>query len=144
MLGDYTQHDVVVQFIKDDPEFFTKFAALMNNDTTYLLDESLGKLKEIARLQNILEVPLAADASEQQRQLNNEQQNTLFSHERHVQTYLVLAAETVQFMHKITHRPEVIQQFMAPEIVFRVAAMLDYNLVALAGPKSSELKVISF
>jgi ubiquitin conjugation factor E4 B len=36
---------------------------------------------------------------------------------------------------------EVVDPFMSPEIVDRLAAMLDYNLAQLVGPKCTELKV---
>lgn len=36
---------------------------------------------------------------------------------------------------------EVVEPFMSPEIVDRLAAMLDYNLAQLVGPKCTELKV---
>lgn len=36
---------------------------------------------------------------------------------------------------------EVVQPFMVDEIVDRLAAMLDYNLAQLVGPKCTELKV---
>ena len=39
-------------------EQFVRFAALIMNDTTYLLDESLSKLKEIQTLQIELDQPL--------------------------------------------------------------------------------------
>ena len=36
---------------------------------------------------------------------------------------------------------DMIDPFMAPEVVDRLAAMLDFNLEALCGPRCSELKV---
>lgn len=41
-----------------DTSFFIKFVALLMNDTTYLLDESLSKLKEIGLLQISLAAPI--------------------------------------------------------------------------------------
>lgn len=38
---------------------------------------------------------------------------------------------------------EVIKPFLVSEIVDRLAAMLDYNLVQLVGPKCTELKVVN-
>lgn len=43
---------------KRNAEQFVRFAALIMNDTTYLLDESLSKLKEIQALQIELDQPL--------------------------------------------------------------------------------------
>lgn len=36
---------------------------------------------------------------------------------------------------------EVVEPFMVTEVVDRLAAMLDYNLAQLVGPKCTELKV---
>ena len=41
----------------------------------------------------------------------------------------------------LTSRPEIVEHFMVHEIVGRLASMLDYNLVALAGPRCADLKV---
>ena len=41
----------------------------------------------------------------------------------------------------LTGNPDIVEPFMATEIVGRLAAMLDFNLVALAGPRCTELKV---
>lgn len=41
----------------------------------------------------------------------------------------------------MTANAEIVQPFMEPEIVERLAAMLDYNLAALVGPRCTDLKV---
>ena len=41
----------------------------------------------------------------------------------------------------MTANKDVIEPFMAPEVVERLAAMLDFNLAALVGPRCTELKV---
>lgn len=53
--------------------------------------------------------------------------------------YTTLGAKTVELLKIFT--AETKEPFMMPEIVDRLAAMLDYNLNALAGPKCQELKV---
>ena len=47
----------IVQLSRDH-DFFVKFVNLLMNDTTFLLDESLSKLKEIGTLQQEMSVPL--------------------------------------------------------------------------------------
>jgi ubiquitin conjugation factor E4 B len=54
---------------------------------------------------------------------------------------MALANATVDMFGYLTLNPEIVKPFMASEIVSRLAAMLDYNMVALAGPKCSDLKV---
>lgn len=61
--------------------------------------------------------------------------------ERQATSCMSLGNETVHMLQVLTGKPEIIQPFMAPEVVERLAAMLDYNLVALAGPRCTELKV---
>ena len=124
-----------------DKEFFVRFAALLMNDATYLLDESLSKLKEISNIQVELSRPLAADASNEDKQHRQERESTLAQLERQAQSYVSLANETVHMLQYMTGNPEIVEPFMAPEVVERLAAMLDYNLVALAGPRCTELKV---
>ncbi len=55
-----------------------------------------------------------------------------------------LGNETVHMLSFLTAHPEIVGPFMANEIVGRLAAMLDFNLVALAGPRCTELKVCKF
>ncbi len=41
----------------------------------------------------------------------------------------------------LTANSDIVTPFMQPEVVGRLAAMLDFNLVKIAGPKCTELKV---
>lgn len=50
-----------------------------------------------------------------------------------------LANATVHMFQYLT--TSVVEPFLRAEVVDRLAAMLDYNLVALVGPKCTELKV---
>jgi ubiquitin conjugation factor E4 B len=61
--------------------------------------------------------------------------------ERQATSCMSLGNETVHMLQVLTGNPEIVEPFMASEVVGRLAAMLDYNLVALSGPKCSELKV---
>jgi ubiquitin conjugation factor E4 B len=68
-----------------------------------------------------------------------ERERQLHMDERICSTYMMLANETVYMFDYMT--TEVIQPFLRPEIIDRLAAMLNYNIVQLVGPKSSDLKV---
>lgn len=59
--------------------------------------------------------------------------------ERQVTSLMQLGNETVLLLSLLT--TEIHQPFLRSEIVDRLAAMLDYNLVQLVGPKCQELKV---
>jgi ubiquitin conjugation factor E4 B len=110
------------------------------NDTTYLLDESLSKLKEIQTIQNELDVPLSNPGQEEQ-EARNQKLQTLEQYERQALSTMSLGRETVNMFKYLTGCSEMIDPFMAPEVVDRLAAMLNFNLVALCGPRCSELKV---
>lgn len=69
-----------------------------------------------------------------------ERERQLQQNERLCSTYMMLANETVYMLRYMT--VEVIQPFLRPEVIDRLAGMLNYNLVQLVGPKCSGLKVI--
>lgn len=103
---------------------------------TYLLDEALSKLLEIHNLQLELE-----DVQENM-PLNNERQEKrhyLAQLEKYATTYMSLAIETIELLKRFT--ASIPDAFCCPEVVNRLAAMLDYNINALVGPKCTKLKV---
>lgn len=119
---------------QNDLEFFVKFVALLLNDQTYLLDEALAKLSEIHTLQ--IELSAAEDVNTEQYQ---EKQGHLQQSERQATSYLQLGTETLSMLNLFT--ASIPAAFCTPEIADRLAAMLDYNIEALVGPKCTELKV---
>lgn len=120
---------------KEDTEFFVRFVALLLNDVTYLFDESLSKLVEIHKLQRELDGVPQSDESEE----IAEKRASLAAAERHASSYMQLTNQTVLLLQLFTSA--VPQAFVTPEIVDRFAAMLNYNLENLVGPKCGELKV---
>ncbi|KAI9269014.1 ubiquitin elongating factor core-domain-containing protein [Phascolomyces articulosus] len=118
-------------------ELFTRFVNMLMSDVTYLLDESLSKLSEIHQIQTEMDDTTTWEAQPpQQRQ---EREGTLRTLERQAQSYVALGNETVHMLQYLTK--EVVEPFMVSEVVDRLAAMLDYNLAQLVGPKCQELKV---
>ena len=116
---------------------FVRFINLMINDVTYLMDESLSELTQIHNIQVEMDDKEAWNAKPQE--YRRERESTLRNLERHATGYITLGRSTVELLKMFT--AETKAPFMVPEIVDRLAAMLDYNLVALAGPKYQELKV---
>src|ERR1700749_3968099 len=108
----------------------------MMNDVTFLLDESLGKLSEISGLQHEMEDPAWNAQSMRHRQ---ERSSLLRSLEGQATSWMSLGRSTVDLLEKFTR--ETRSAFMAPEIVDRLAAMLTFNLDALAGSRCQDLKV---
>ncbi len=109
----------------------------MINDVTYLMDESLSGLTSIHNIQVEMDDKEAWNAKPQE--YRRERESTLRNMERRATGYITLGRSTVELLKMFT--AETKAPFMVPEIVYRLAAMLDYNLVALAGPKYQELKV---
>ncbi|ODQ78526.1 hypothetical protein BABINDRAFT_9297 [Babjeviella inositovora NRRL Y-12698] len=130
------------EYSRADVEFFVRFVARMLNDTTYLLDEAYGDLSEIHNLQS----ELARRANSQSALANPPMEGTddelnerLDSVERQSKNYVQLSNKTLELFKLFTS--EVPRAFVLPEIVDRLAGMLDYNLAALVGPKCRDLKV---
>ncbi|KAJ1970184.1 Ubiquitin conjugation factor E4 [Dispira parvispora] len=130
-------HRRQIQERSKDESFFIRFVNLLMNDTTYLLDESLTKLTEIRNLQQ--EMANVAEWSAQPDTYRRERQSLLIQDERMATSYLSLGNETLYMLGYLTE--EVPLPFISPEIVERLAAMLNYNLQGMVGPKCMELKV---
>ncbi|KAF8558253.1 hypothetical protein OG21DRAFT_1455716 [Imleria badia] len=120
-----------------DVEKFVRFVNLMINDVTYLMDESLSELTQIHNIQTEMRDQTAWAA--RPAQYRRERENTLRGLERHASSYTTLGKSTVGLLRDFT--AETKAPFMMPEIVDKLAAMLDYNLEALVGPKCGELRV---
>ncbi|KAI0823925.1 ubiquitin conjugation factor E4 [Trametes gibbosa] len=118
-------------------ERFVRFVNLMINDVTYLLDESLTDLAKIHELQTEMRDRQAFEA--QTPQYRREREGLLRQLERHTSTYVQLGSNTVDLLKIFTGETK--SPFMVPEIVDRLAAMLDYNLDALVGPRCQDLLV---
>ncbi|KAL2891200.1 Ubiquitin conjugation factor E4 [Ceratocystis lukuohia] len=121
---------------KVNREFFVQFVNLLLNDTTYVLDEAMGKFPRI----RALEKELASDApntlSQEDRQKKDDELQQLASS---ATSYMQLANETLEMMKLFTSALK--DAFIMPEIVYRLASMMNYNLETLAGPKGGQLKV---
>lgn len=116
-----------------DTDLLVRFVNLLMNDLTYLLDEGLGNLMQIHDSEN----ELASGNLEGQQQ--QESIRRLSELERSTSSYIHLANETLrQFQFLSASLP---QPFLRPEIIDRLAAMMNYNLKQLVGPKCRNLKV---
>uniref|UniRef100_A0A8C0CN08 Ubiquitin conjugation factor E4 n=1 Tax=Balaenoptera musculus TaxID=9771 RepID=A0A8C0CN08_BALMU len=116
---------------------FVRYINMLINDTTFLLDESLESLKRIHEVQEEMK------NKEQWDQLPRDQQQArqsqLAQDERVSRSYLALATETVDMFHILTKQVQ--KPFLRPELGPRLAAMLNFNLQQLCGPKCRDLKV---
>ncbi|KAF9977220.1 hypothetical protein BGZ75_010366, partial [Mortierella antarctica] len=108
-------------------ESFVRFANLLMNDTTYLLDEGLTKLIEIHDIE--VEMDDKAGWAAKTPQHQQEREGVLRTAQRQASSYIALGNETVNMLSYLT--VEIKEPFLTAEIVDRLATMLDYNLVIL-------------
>ncbi|KAH3685331.1 hypothetical protein WICPIJ_003683 [Wickerhamomyces pijperi] len=133
----FYKNQLVDQSEKNE-EFFIRFAARMLNDLTFLLDESIRQLAEVHSIQNEIEARGRGEEPSMEGS-DEELQARLESVEQRAKQELQLTTKSIELFKKFT--ADVPKTFTKPEIIDRLAGMLDFNLDALAGPKCSELKV---
>jgi ubiquitin conjugation factor E4 B len=119
---------------KVNVDFFVRFVNLLMNDVTYVMGEAFRAFQEIHVIQDQLGKP--DDLDETQRKEKEEQLEQL---QRQARGNMQLTNETVSMLKLFT---EVLAgPFTMPEIVQRLADMLDYNLEQMVGPKQGQLRV---
>ncbi|KAM8926937.1 ubiquitin conjugation factor E4 B [Pelodytes ibericus] len=116
---------------------FVRYINMLINDTTFLLDESLESLKRIHEMQE--EMRNKEHWDQLPRDQQQARQSQLTQDERVSRSYLALATETVEMFHILTKQVQ--KPFLRPELGPRLAAMLNFNLQQLCGPKCRDLKV---
>ncbi|KAJ9376382.1 hypothetical protein DTO063F5_8814 [Paecilomyces variotii] len=116
-------------------DFFVRFVNLLLNDVTFVLDESFGAFMTIHDTQVLLN-QAGSTMDPAQRQQKEEQ---LAAAQRNAKSYMQLTNMTVAMLKLFTEA--LADSFTMREIVQRLADMLDYNLDAMVGPKSSNLRV---
>lgn len=100
-----------------------------------MLDEALTKFPKIHDLQEEL-ARLPSTLTEEERSAKQEE---LVQAEGSARNYMQLTNETISMMKLFSE--SLSASFTMPEIVDRVAAMVDYTLDTIVGPKSANLKV---
>ncbi|EQL00225.1 ubiquitin fusion degradation protein 2 [Ophiocordyceps sinensis CO18] len=126
-------NDVYKQQLTDESKrnrsFFVQFVNMLLNDATYVLDEGLTKFPKMRSLERELD---DRSLSAEDRQKKEEELQTLGTQ---ATSYMQLANETVAMMKLFTQALS--ESFIMPEIVSRLASMLNYNLETLAGKKAT-------
>lgn len=122
----------------NNADFFVRFVARMLNDLTFLLDEGLGNLAEVHHIGIELEnraKGLPPTREEDERELRSK----YASAERQAKSSCGLADKSITLFE--LYSQDIPNAFVTPEIVDRLASMLDHNLESLVGPKCGKLKV---
>eukprot|EP00899_Mesostigma_viride_P025856 jgi/Mesvir1/6455/Mv19535-RA.2 len=117
--------------------FYLRFLNYILNDAIYLLDESLKRLAYIRDLEN--EMADAATWAAQPENVRVEREDTLNLYEQFVRSDMTLADEHISMLQYTSQ--EITAPFMLPEMVERVATMLNYFLLQLVGPTRKGLRV---
>lgn len=116
-------------------DFFVRYVNLLLNDVTFVLDESFGAFTTIRNT----EVELSRDGNTMDANTRQQKEEQLASSQRMAKSYMQLTNETVAMLKLFTNT--LADSFTMPEVVQRLADMLDYNLDTMVGPKSTNLKV---
>ena len=119
----------------ENAQFFIRFVNLLLNDVTFVLDESLSGFKQI----HDLTIELRIEGENMQQDRRAEKEEALSAVKGKTKGYMQLTNETVAMLKLFTEA--LANAFTMPEIVQRLADMLDYNLETLVGPKSRDLIV---
>lgn len=118
------------------PPIFLRFINLLINDAVFLLDESLSYTIQ-------LRDQVQHRQSDEFRRLSFEQRQRQDANFRHMgqisRFHNIMGRETIGVLQMLTSGVQSI--FVHPSLVDRVAAMLNYFLLQLVGPKRRELKV---
>lgn len=117
-------------------DFFVQFVNMILNDATFVLDESLSSFVKIHDLSKEV---ASADFNTLDEEHKRERQDLLEDTKGKAKSYMQLTKETMETLKLFTEN--LADAFTMPEIVQRLADMLDYNLDLMVGSKSSNLKV---
>jgi len=116
---------------------FLYFINMLINDSIYLLDEVITKIKRINEIERLMNNAQSWLQLSQQNRLELEQEQV--EDESYVTTFCRLANETLLLLHYLSSHD--VETFLRPEMIDRLAVMLNYFLDHLVGPKSKQLKV---
>lgn len=116
-------------------QFFVRFVNLLLNDVTFVLDESFTSFIQIRDLTK----EISTSGASMEEAVRKEKEELLQDHKGRAKSYMGLTNETISMLKLFTEALD--SAFTMPEVVQRLADMLDYNVDALAGPKQANLKV---
>jgi ubiquitin conjugation factor E4 A len=124
-----------------NPPVFLRFVNLLMNDAIYLLDEGLNYMSQLKTIHQAREAGEWERLNPQQRA---EQESSLMHMGMNAKFHNVMGRETIRVLGMINESASVRQVFCHPTLVDRIAAMLNYFLVHLVGPKKKNFKVRRF
>ncbi|KAL6287789.1 hypothetical protein ACE6H2_012179 [Prunus campanulata] len=122
---------------EEEKGVYLNFLNFLINDSIYLLDESLNKILELKEL----EAEMANTVEWERRPAQERQERTRLFHsqENIIRIDMKLANEDVSMLAFTTE--QITAPFLLPEMVERVASMLNYFLLQLVGPQRKSLSL---
>ncbi|KAK1421953.1 hypothetical protein QVD17_24734 [Tagetes erecta] len=122
---------------EEEKGVYLNFLNFLINDSIFLLDESLNKILELKEL----EAEMSNTVEWEQRPAQERQERTRLFHsqENIIRIDMKLAMEDVSMLAFTTE--QITAPFLLPEMVERVASMLNYFLLQLVGPQRKSLSL---
>ncbi|CAK9186044.1 unnamed protein product [Ilex paraguariensis] len=122
---------------EEEKGVYLNFLNFLINDSIYLLDESLNKILELKEL----EAEMSNTVEWEQRPAQERQERTQLFHsqENIIRIDMKLANEDVSLLAFTSE--QITAPFLLPEMVERVASMLNYFLLQLVGPQRKSLSL---
>jgi len=131
------QYEGAMEATSKNTSLFLQFANMLVNDATYLLDEVLIKLGEIHTIERAMQDRETWES--QPEEVRAEREQTLSQYEGYTSTFGILSNETVLLLLYLSEKAP--KTFLRPEMIDRVAVMLNYYLIELSSSKCQEIQV---
>ncbi|XP_007032650.2 PREDICTED: probable ubiquitin conjugation factor E4 [Theobroma cacao] len=122
---------------EEEKGVYLNFLNFLINDSIYLLDESLNKILELKELE--AEMSNSAEWERRSAQERQERTRLFHSQENIIRIDMKLANEDVSMLAFTSE--QITAPFLLPEMVERVASMLNYFLLQLVGPQRKSLSL---
>ncbi|RDX82921.1 putative ubiquitin conjugation factor E4, partial [Mucuna pruriens] len=122
---------------EEEKGVYLNFLNFLINDSIYLLDESLNKILELKELE--AEMSNMAEWERRPAQERQERTRLFHSQENIIRIDMKLANEDVSMLAFTSE--QITAPFLLPEMVERVASMLNYFLLQLVGPQRKSLSL---
>ncbi|GAA0149185.1 ubiquitin-protein ligase [Lithospermum erythrorhizon] len=133
-----SHRDAWRQIAKEEEKgVYLNFLNFLINDSIYLLDESLNKILELKELE--AEMSNTVEWERRPAQERQERTRLFHSQENIIRIDLKLANEDVSMLAFTSE--QITAPFLLPEMVERVASMLNYFLLQLVGPQRKSLSL---
>ncbi|XP_015879864.3 probable ubiquitin conjugation factor E4 [Ziziphus jujuba] len=122
---------------EEEKGVYLNFLNFLINDSIYLLDESLNKILELKELE--AEMSNTTEWERRPAQERQERTRLFHSQENIIRIDMKLANEDVSMLAFTSE--QITAPFLLPEMVERVASMLNYFLLQLVGPQRKSLSL---